>query len=426
MTGLLLTQSTTPIIGQVAWVLGQVMNAIYNFLSSLFGIENIGLCIILFTIVIYTFMIPLTIKQQKFSRMSAVMNPEIQAVQKKYKNKKDQASMAKQQEEMQLVYEKYGSSPMGGCSQLLIQMPILFGLYAVIRNIPAYVDGIKNGYMDLINGIMSTNGYQEVMEAIGREKPVLVNPEKFDYTKVETLVDVLYKFQADTWETLVDKFPSLESLIHSTEESVASLNSFLGINIAETPMTLFMDSIRNFSSASVLPIILALAIPVLAGLTQFLNLKLTTSRQSTPAGGDDNAMMNSMNTMNKTMPLLSVFMCFTFPSGLGLYWIVSAVVRSVQQVVINKYLDKVPVEDLIARNQEKAAKKREKKGTNASKLNEMAQRNVRNIQEPKVSQLSDKEKEAKLKEAEEKNKGARSGSLASRANLVKRYNQNDE
>ena len=88
-------------------------------------------------------MIPLTIKQQKFSKMSAVMQPEIQKIQKKYEGKKDQASMMKQQEEIQLVYEKYGTSMSGGCLPLLIQMPILFALYPVIQNIPTYVRGVR-------------------------------------------------------------------------------------------------------------------------------------------------------------------------------------------------------------------------------------------------------------------------------------------
>ena len=72
-----------PIIKQIAWLLGQVMNGIFNVLSKI-GIENIGVCIIIFTIIIYTLMIPLTIKQQKFSKMSAVMQPEIKKIQKKY------------------------------------------------------------------------------------------------------------------------------------------------------------------------------------------------------------------------------------------------------------------------------------------------------------------------------------------------------
>ena len=80
-----------PIIKQISWLLGQVMNGIYNVMSGLFGIENIGICIIIFTIIVYSFMIPLTIKQQKFSKMSAVMQPEIRKIQKKYEGKKDQA-----------------------------------------------------------------------------------------------------------------------------------------------------------------------------------------------------------------------------------------------------------------------------------------------------------------------------------------------
>ena len=106
------------------WLLGQVMNGIFNVLSAI-GIENIGVCIIIFTIIVYTLMIPLTIKQQKFSKMSAVMQPEIKKIQKKYEGKKDQASMMKQQEEINMVYEKYGTSMSGGCLPMLIQMPIL-------------------------------------------------------------------------------------------------------------------------------------------------------------------------------------------------------------------------------------------------------------------------------------------------------------
>ena len=113
------TAADCPSVGQIAWVFGKLMDAIYNFLN-LFGIQNIGICIILFTIIIYTLMIPLTIKQQKFSKMQSVMMPEIQKLQKKYAGKRDQASMLKMQEEQQLIYEKYGSSPTGGCLPILL------------------------------------------------------------------------------------------------------------------------------------------------------------------------------------------------------------------------------------------------------------------------------------------------------------------
>ena len=85
---MLLTQNSTPIFKYIVWLLGLIMNAIFEFLNFV-GIPNIGLSIILFTIVIYLLLMPLTIKQQKFSKLSARMNPEITAIQNKYKGKQD-------------------------------------------------------------------------------------------------------------------------------------------------------------------------------------------------------------------------------------------------------------------------------------------------------------------------------------------------
>ena len=315
-----------PIIKQLAWLMGKVMNAIYNVLDAV-GIQNIGICIIVFTIVVYTLMIPLTIKQQKWSKLSAVMSPEMQKIQKKYANKKDQASMLKQQEELNILYEKYGTSPTGGCLPMLIQMPLLFSFYPVIQNIPKYVDGVKDVYMPVVNQIMATDGYQKIMETIGSASPVLVNPEKFDYTQADTLVNVLYRFQDATWATLVDKIPSLEGIVSETTATMGHLNSFLGINIGETPFTLLMASLTTFSIAG---IIMAVIIPVLAGLTQFISVKLQPTQQT----DQNNAMANQMKMMTYTMPLFSVFLGFTLPAGLGLYWAISAAVRCVQQLGI--------------------------------------------------------------------------------------------
>ena len=416
MTGILLTQSTTPIIGQVAWLLGKLMDGIFNVLSSAFGIENIGLCIILFTIIIYTFMIPLTIKQQKFSKLSAVMNPELQAIQKKYKNKRDQESMLKMQEEMKMVYDKYGTSQMGGCLQLVIQFPILLALWKVIQNIPAYVGGVKDMYMPLVNEIMATGGYQKIMEKIGSASPIMINPEKFDYTKTNTIVDVLYKFQPSTWDTLKDKFPDLSSLIDSTSGQISHINNFLGANISDAPVNLMMDALKT---GAILVAIVALLIPILSGLTQWINIKLMP--QSPGMDDRENPMANSMKTMNMIMPLFSVFMCFTMPAGLGLYWIFSAICRSVQQVAINKYLDRMDMDELVKKNMEKAKKKYEKKKVSTEELNQMATKKVRNIAvEQKHNHTADSEQQAA-----ERGKNAKPGSLTAKANMVRKFNEND-
>ncbi|MDD3138181.1 MAG: YidC/Oxa1 family membrane protein insertase [Lachnospiraceae bacterium] len=416
MTGILLTQSTTPIISQVAWILGKLMNWIYVALDSLFNIQNIALCIIIFTIIVYMCMLPLQIKQQKFTRMSAMMNPEIQAIQKKYKNKKDQASLQKQQEETQAVYAKYGTSPTGSCVQLVVQMPILFGLYQVIRNVPAYVDAVKNEYMPLVNGIMNTTGFQSKMEKIGSVSPINIKPESFDYGKVNTLIDVLYKFQTDTWDALNKAFPALHEVINTTKDAVANFNDFLGINIANAPLTIVKE---NFGSKnmSILAIVVAIAIPIVSGLTQYLSIQMSQAGNTMDS---DNPMASSMKTMNTTMPLFSVFMCFTLPAGLGIYWVASAVVRTIQMVVINKFLDRESVEELVKENQEKAKKKLEnkKEKVDHEKINEMAQKKTRTVS------ISEDELNKKLEASEAARSNAKDGSLASKANMVKKYNEN--
>ena len=411
--GIVLTQSNTFIIGSIAKLLGFIMNGIFNALSYI-GIENIGLSIIIFTVIVYTLMIPMTIKQQKFSRMSAVMNPEIQKIQKKYKNKKDQASMMKMQEETKLVYEKYGTSPTGGCLGSLIQFPILFALWPVIQNIPAYVTSIKDAYMPLVNQIMATDGYQKIMEGIGKASPIMINPETYDYSKANTLVDVLYKFRPGTWDTLADKFPDLTNLIDSTKNSLTHLNTFLGINIAETPGSMFMTATKNFSIGL---IIVALAIPVLSGLSQWISAKLMQQATST-GNDDDNPMAAQMNTMMNVMPVFSVIMCFSMPAGLGIYWIASAVVRTIQQLIINKFLSKKSMDELIEENVKKAAKKREKKdAVSGREINAMAHKNVKNIEEPKRKTTSSNN-------IDSYKQNAKPGSFASKANMVSDFNKN--
>ena len=157
MNFILLTQSTTPVIGQVAWVLGKIMNGIF-FVIDLIGLPNIGLAIILFTIVVNLLMTPLNIKQQKFSKLQVKMSPEIQAIEAKYKGKSDQNSMMAKNQEIQMIYAKYGVSASGSCVQLIIQMPILFALYQVIQRMPAYVTKIGETFRVLADKIISVDG----------------------------------------------------------------------------------------------------------------------------------------------------------------------------------------------------------------------------------------------------------------------------
>ena len=404
-----------PIISQISWILGQVMNGIYNVMSAI-GIENIGVSIIIFTIIVYTILLPLTIKQQKFSKMQAVMNPEIQKIQKKYAGKKDQVSMQKQQEEMNMVYEKYGVKMSSGCLPSLMQLVILFGLYPVVQNIPEYVTKVRNVYEPLVEKIQAVSGYKDILTDVAGSSASL-----YDFSTADGIMTALYKFQNSTWEALIDKMPGVENTARETLREVGHLNNFLGIDIGSHPWELLKDAL---AAGAVVGVILAVIIPILAGLTQFISVKLSQMNTTTSSQDSDNPMMNSMKTMTYTMPLISVVFGFTLPAGLGLYWVASAAVRSVQQLAVNKYLKSKSVEDMIEENRKKAQKKREKKGTSAEEINKMATKSTRNVGTSSKSgkELADPAKEEKIRQAQESAKNAKPGSLTSKAYLVSRYN----
>ncbi len=418
MAGILLTQNNTFIIGDVARILGWIMDVLFNFLNSVFGIQNIGLCIILFTVIIYLLMLPLTIKQQKFSKLSAKMNPELQQIQQKYKNKKDNNSMMAMNEETQAVYAKYGVSPTGSCLQLLIQMPILFALYRVIMNVPAYVNGVKNVFMELANQIMAAPGGSDFIQELSTNGRMYI--EGKDFTQVNTIIDVLYKLQDTgnaTWQMLIDRFPEMESLIVTTQNSISGMNNF-GINIANSPWNIARSAL---AAGSVMMLIGAVLAPFLAAFTQWLNVKMMP--QPSTAGDGNDTMNATMKSMNMMMPLMSAWFCFTLPAGMGLYWIMGAVVRGIQQWAINRYLDKLDLDEVVKKNIEKNNRIREKKGLPPQKINDIARTNVRTIDSKKKGMTEEERKTAMEASTDYYRNSDKPGSLASKAAMVAKYNE---
>jgi len=422
MTGILMTQVSTPIIGQAAWLLGKIMDIIYRVMSGVFGIENVGICIIILTVVVYSLLYPLTVKQQKFSKMSAAMGPEIQKIQKKYQNKRDAESMEKMNKETQLIYEKYGVSPSGGCLSMFIQLPILYAVWYVIRGIPAYISQVKGIYTPLVDGILSTSGGQAAMETISAAKPVLMSPEKFDFSNSNIIIDALYKFETSTWDALREALPSLEGLINSTMDKVQHVTYFLGLNITDSPASLIKSGWAEGAWAIV---IVALLIPILSGVTQFISVKMMP-QNGTNGTQADAQMAATMKTMNYTFPLLSVFMCFSLPTGLGIYWIASAVVRTIQTYFVNKQLSKMDMDELVKENLEKAeAKRAKKKAASAEELNGMARVKTKKIDNPK-SKAEQEALEEKIEKIRKQNANAAEGTLASKADLVRRFNDGNK
>lgn len=420
MSGILLTAYSGAILGPIAKVLGWVMNGIYMAMYNLFGIEDVALSIILLTAVIYLCLLPLTIKQQKFSKMTQIMQPEIQAIQNKYKNKKDQASMQAMQQETQLVYEKYGVSPAGSCVQMIIQMPILFALYRVFYNVPAYIVSVKNQFSGLVDTITATSGFQDTMTQIMKDYKLNV---AVDFTTTDTsalkdyIVDVLYKLPKSGWENLTDYFSNVGSEVDTLTPHMNKFNYFFGMNVSDTPLNIIKTS---FASHAWLILVVALLIPVISYLTQMLNIKLMPQ-----AGSNQNDQMaQQMKTMNLMMPLFSFVMCFTVPVGLGVYWIAGAICRSVQQLFINKYFKNMDMDDIIRKNQEKAKKKREKMGIAQNQIRDAAKISTKKIDSTgEESKMSSAQKELELEKAAAKKANAKAGSMAAKANMVRDFNE---
>lgn len=335
-----LTQSTMPIIGWIATLMGFIMKYIYQALDS-FGIQNIGLCIIIFTIIIRILMLPLMVRQQKFTKINQAMQPEIQKIQKKYRGKKDQASMMKQNEEIQAVYDKYGTNMTGGCAQLLIQFPVLLALYQVIRKPPAYIPQVKEVYMQVVNALSGQSGYISAINSVAKGLKSSYISTLANEATSNQVIDVLTYFNSDTWTKLAKAFPSISDTITTVSSQIIKMNDFaFGINITQTPG--WRPSVYWI-------------IPVLAGAFQYLSFK---TMQQPDLGNNQAAGMTK--SMSFTMPLMSVYFCIIMPAGLGLYWVVSAMFQCLQQVAINKYLDRSDLDALIEKNREKAAKNKAK------------------------------------------------------------------
>ena len=416
---ILATKSGTPIIGQIAVVMGWIMNAIYKVLEAV-GIQNLGLCIIIFSILIYLCMTPLQIKQQKFSKLSAIMQPEIQKIQKKYQGKKDQDSMMKMQEETQAVYQKYGVSATGSCVQLAIQMPILFALYQVIQNIPAYVGSVYNVFNGVCTKILAVDGFTDIINNFITDNKMTRVRQVTD--NADSIVDFLYALSPSQWKSLqeISQFSGFSDQISKTASEIQKMQTFGVLNIADQPLS-------YIKTGSLILIIAALAIPLLSWATQMLNLKLMP--QAAPSGNNDNnAMASSMKTMNTVMPLMSAFFCFTFPVGLGIYWIASAVVRSIQQLLINRHLDKMNIDDLVNENMRKMEAKRAKEGLPPQKITNQAHQSARNINKiDKGMSGSDEASRAKKVEEAYKNAShAKAGSITAKANLVRDYEERNK
>ena len=263
-------------------------------------VNNYGWALVLFTIITKAILLPLSVKQQKsMSKMQAVQ-PKLNEIQKKYQYDKEKLN-----QETMKIYQENKINPMGGCLPLLIQFPVLIGLYNIIRMPLTYVLKFGSGALPTV---------QEVLDILA---PLGFAGTIHDEIKI---ADYLFNTQG-ALEAVQAAFPQAE---------IITLDfNFLGMNLSQIP---------NFMVLSPL-----LLIPILAGVSSYLTSWITTKMNGSaakPSNGQENTTASTMQTMTYIFPFMTVFFAFSLPAGLGFYWILSNIVQIIQQVVLTKYFAK--------------------------------------------------------------------------------------
>ena len=427
---MILTQATGIIMGPITWLLGTIFNAIYNLFFAM-GVESIALSIVLFTIFVRLILFPFNLKTTKSSKIQQHLRPEFNKITKKYKGKRDQQSMIAQQRETRELQEKYGIKMSQGCLTALIQLPVFIGLYNVIQNVPAYVFRVRELFKPIAVAIFNSANSSSVISQFATEQKLRLTTKAVEFASATSatsgtgkaglnyIIDVLYKCNTDQLTKLGEKFssnPQVANLISEKSQSISNVNHFFfGINLSEAPG---------------LKLSIALIIPIVAFLCQFLAMKVTPMQETGDPQQD--AQMRTMRKTMYIMPIFSFFITAISPAGLGIYWATSAFVSFLITVLTNVYYDHADMDAIIEKQQAKAAvkiAKRKAKGkvslterlygagaegdsgsgssnvSNNRGLNKYGNMNLRNY-EPEATE------ERKPKK----------GSLADKANAVKRFN----
>ena len=384
------------LLSPFAYIIGWILNVVYKFLDWL-NIGNVGLAIILMTVIINILMIPLTIKQQKFTRLNAAMQPEIMKIREKYMKRGDAQANLEMQQEMNKVYEKYGTSASGGCLQLIIQLPIIYALFSVIRSIPAYIDPVYDMYEPIANSIKASDGAATICSDLVNSLGLRVS--SLDVTSTNSIIDLLNLLHTDQWDALRTAFsgsPAVLEAIDANLPNITSANTFLGMNIANYPLT------DNWWPG--------VMVPIVSAITQVINTKVSQGRSNVQMGG-------GLKMMMIIMPVISMVICFSLQIGVGLYWIARAIIMTIIIIFINRWIDKKGMDKLVEESKAKADKKREKKikkqGGRYGEFDTIANTSLKNVGEPPrrrtISEkaavgknLKDRVPEEELKQLEDK------------------------
>lgn len=420
-----LTQSGGFIVKPVSRLLGAILSLIYQGLNTI-GVESIGIAIILFTLIVRLCIFPLVYKQNRSSKITAMIQPEINKATKKYRGKTDQQSMMEVQRITKEIQSKYGVSLTSGCLTSLIQLPILLALYRVIQNIPAYVPKVYDMYQPIASAIQNDTTAQKALETVTADggTQLATVMKAIDYNNTNTIIDVLANFPREMWDTFAEKLGNAGAVVdammtNGNVDNIKHIYNLFGLDLTAVP---------HFALTT------AIIIPILSLIFQFLSMKVTPMQ-----GSDDptqQATMGTMKTMMYIMPIFSFFVCVNVPCGVGLYWAMGSFISFITTVCTNVYFKHCDMDKLLEKSMAKAAKKNAKKkkknkksfmermqeaayGQTAAEENKVGNSTVRNANLKSYSSST-------MKSGSNTETKYRAGSLASKANIMQRYNNDSE
>lgn len=356
------------ILGPICWILGKLFNLIYQFVAFIGQNEyaNLSVCVILFTVVIRGALFPLYFKQQRSSKIMSFIQPEIAKATKKYNGKTDQESMMKKNQVTQEIQKKYGVSMTSGCLTTLIQLPVFYGLYRVIQNIPAYVPSMTEKYKDAVTILSSNDKYIDVIRSVAGSSKVstvsqalqnldesITGTTSLTAEQTNMVIDVLDKLSTSDWNSIVSQLGlSGNADLSSYIDNFHQMNQLFGLNI---------DAL-NIANAPGWSMSIALVVPIVSAILQFVSTKISMkASQNNNMDSSQQAANKMMNGMAIYMPIMSLIFCINLPIAIGIYWIIGSIVMIVSQLIVNAYYNHQDKDELLAKCIEKAEKKQAKK-----------------------------------------------------------------
>lgn len=289
--------------------MGFIIEFIYNL------VQNYGFSIIIFTVLIKLILMPLAVKSQKAMRKQQKIQPYMMELQQKYANDKE-----KLQQETMKLYKENNISMTGGCLPLLIQFPILIGLYRVIQKPLTYLLGVDFKLTETLSRVT------EIMTRMTAEH-----------------ADIIGKLSTATAEQVANnsqiQLSKWVSILNGPNDPWVINFGFLGLDLSVVPSV----SVNYILSGKFMYLdrVLLILIPLIAILTTWLSMKQSQKMTQMPKNAQQDNPAASMNkSMNLMMPIMTGIFTFTLPSGLGLYWIVSNLMQILQQYLLNQYFKK--------------------------------------------------------------------------------------